>query len=118
MTGDGRADAARRFGDIQGFHVDPATTAPLLVIELDDRSHGTSSSARRDRFKDAVLKAAARLSCRVSGGVRAGGTGAADRTVHPRAAAMTAARGLETTAARDGRGLRAMTPLCARRSCI
>jgi very-short-patch-repair endonuclease len=34
------------------------STAPLLVIELDDRSHARARSESRDRFKDAVLKAA------------------------------------------------------------
>jgi hypothetical protein len=58
-----RVDASRRFQDIGGFHVDFVlcdvhSTAPLLVIELDDRSHAGPRRQSRDRFKDAVLKAA------------------------------------------------------------
>ena len=70
---DHRADSSRRFRDIGEFHVDfvlcdPQTTAPLLVVELDDRSHAGSVRTRRDRFKDAVLKSAGlpvyRVTCR------------------------------------------------------
>lgn len=51
------------FKPIRGYHVDfllcdPDSTEPLLVIELDDRSHQTARSKERDRHKDAVLKAA------------------------------------------------------------
>jgi hypothetical protein len=51
------------FEAIRGFHVDfvlcdHATTAPLLVIELDDRSHASDRSARRDTVKDQVLRVA------------------------------------------------------------
>lgn len=50
------------FRRIQGYHVDfvlcdPATTAPLLAIELDDRSHDSPKALDRDRFKDEVLAA-------------------------------------------------------------
>lgn len=60
---DERADSVRRFQDLGSFHVDfvlcdSDTTAPLLVIELDDPSHEQAYVRRRDRFKDAVLKAA------------------------------------------------------------
>lgn len=70
---DQRADSRRRFQDINAFHVDFVlcdlhTTAPLLVIELDDRSHTAQRGRNRDRFKDAVLKAAGlpiyRVKCR------------------------------------------------------
>ena len=62
-TPDERADSVRRFQDLGSFHVDFVlcdfdTTAPLLVIELDDPSHEHAYVRRRDRFKDAVLKAA------------------------------------------------------------
>ncbi len=60
---DHRADSHRRFHDVDGFHVDfvlcdRMTTEPLLVLELDDRSHGETKNVHSDRFKDAVLKAA------------------------------------------------------------
>ena len=50
------------FKKIRAYHVDfviaePETTAPLLVVELDDRSHRSQRAAERDRFKDAVLAA-------------------------------------------------------------
>jgi hypothetical protein len=53
------------FRRIRGYHVDfvlcdPQTTAPLLVVELDDRSHSTDRTRTRDAFKTAAL-AAARL---------------------------------------------------------
>jgi very-short-patch-repair endonuclease len=53
----------RWFKRIRGYHVDfvvcdPATTAPLLVVELDDRSHRSVEAQERDRFKDEVLAAA------------------------------------------------------------
>ena len=38
--------------------VDPHTTAPLLVIELDDRRHRERPRKARDVFKDDVLRAA------------------------------------------------------------
>jgi hypothetical protein len=58
-----RRDERRWFGKIGCYHVDfvvcaPDTTAPLLVIELDDRSHCGQASQQRDDFKDAVLRAA------------------------------------------------------------
>jgi hypothetical protein len=51
------------FRRIRGYHVDfvlcdPETTAPLLVVELDDRSHRSDRARRQDAFKDAVLRAA------------------------------------------------------------
>lgn len=51
------------FKRIRGYHVDfvvceLGSTAPLLVIELDDRSHLSSRSIERDRHKDEVLRAA------------------------------------------------------------
>lgn len=70
---DERADSVRRFQDLGSFHVDFVlcdfdTTAPLLVIELDDPSHEQAYVRRRDRFKDAVLKASGlpvyRVKCR------------------------------------------------------
>jgi very-short-patch-repair endonuclease len=53
----------RWFNKIGRYHVDfvicePKTTAPLLVIELDDRSHRSARRRERDAFKDAVLAAA------------------------------------------------------------
>ena len=51
------------FKKIRGYHVDfvlchPDTTAPLLVIELDDRTHRSPKAKDRDAFKDAVCQAA------------------------------------------------------------
>jgi hypothetical protein len=51
------------FRMIGRYHVDfvicePRTTAPLLVIELDDRLHRERPRQDRDDFKDAVLRAA------------------------------------------------------------
>jgi hypothetical protein len=51
------------FRRIRGFHVDfvlcdPETTAPLLVVELDDRSHRSDRVREQDAFKDEVLRAA------------------------------------------------------------
>ena len=51
------------FKKVRGFHVDfvlcdPQTTAPLLVVELDDRSHNSSRVKERDELKSAVLAAA------------------------------------------------------------
>jgi hypothetical protein len=51
------------FRKIRSFHVDfvicePRTTAPLLVVELDDRTHRSQRQRERDGFKDAVLKSA------------------------------------------------------------
>jgi hypothetical protein len=68
-----RWNERRLFRKIKGYHVDfvltdPETTEPLLVIELDDRSHGWSRQGRTDRFKDDVLKIAGmpiyRVRCR------------------------------------------------------
>jgi very-short-patch-repair endonuclease len=59
-----RMDESRWFKKIRSYHVDfvicePKTTAPLLVIELDDRSHRQSEKRQRaDAFKEQVLKAA------------------------------------------------------------
>jgi len=52
------------------FHVDfvlcdPQTTAPLLVIELDDRTHQHERQSRRDRYKDDALHAAGMPICRI-----------------------------------------------------
>jgi hypothetical protein len=51
------------FRKVRGFHVDfvlcdPQTTAPLLVVELDDRSHRSDDAKSRDELKAAVLAAA------------------------------------------------------------
>jgi hypothetical protein len=51
------------FRAIRGYHVDfvlcnPQTTAPLLVVELDDRSHASTRARERDVFKESVLAAA------------------------------------------------------------
>jgi hypothetical protein len=59
----GRRDESRWFLKIGRYHVDfvvcaPDTTAPLLVIELDDRTHRGQAALQRDDFKDAVLRAA------------------------------------------------------------
>jgi len=57
-------DEWRWFRKIGRYHVDfvicePETTAPLLVVELDDRSHGSTPRGReRDEFKDSALRAA------------------------------------------------------------
>ncbi|HEX3356702.1 MAG TPA: DUF2726 domain-containing protein [Tepidisphaeraceae bacterium] len=58
-----RRDERRWFRAIGSYHVDFVithlhTTAPLLVIELDDRSHRWYASKKRDDFKDAALRAA------------------------------------------------------------
>ncbi len=58
-----RRDERRWFRKIGSYHVDfvicePRTTAPLLVIELDDRSHTSPQRRKRDEFKHAVLAAA------------------------------------------------------------
>lgn len=60
---DSRPDERRWFRKISSFHVDfvicdPKTTAPLLVVELDDRSHASPKRRERDKFKQAVLAAA------------------------------------------------------------
>ena len=60
---DARWDEARWFRKIGRYHVDfvicdPKTTAPLLVVELDDRSHRSARSENRDQFKAEVLAAA------------------------------------------------------------
>jgi len=51
------------FRKIGRYHVDfvlaePKTTAPLLVVELDDRRHRQRVRQERDEFKDRVLRAA------------------------------------------------------------
>jgi hypothetical protein len=51
------------FRTIRGYHVDfvlcdPQTTAPLLVVELDDRSHESTRARERDAFKQSVLATA------------------------------------------------------------
>jgi len=56
----GRREARRLSGSIGRYHVDfvlcdPETTEPMLVIELDDRSHQSPQQTKRDRFKDEVL---------------------------------------------------------------
>ena len=53
----------RWFKKIRGYHVDfviadPHTTAPLLVVELDDRRHQARERKACDDFKDDVLRAA------------------------------------------------------------
>lgn len=58
-----RKDEPRWFKLIGRFHVDfvicdPRTTAPLLVVELDDRRHREGPRKSRDDFKDQVLRAA------------------------------------------------------------
>jgi hypothetical protein len=58
-----RPDAKRWFYKMGRFHVDfvvcePQSTAPLLVIELDDRSHRRRASQQYDAFKDAILRSA------------------------------------------------------------
>jgi len=58
-----RRDEARWFRRVARYHVDfvicdPQTTAPLLVIELDDRSHEADRRSKADEFKDKVLSAA------------------------------------------------------------
>lgn len=62
---DGHADERLWFKKIGRFHVDfvicePKSTRPLLVVELDDRSHRTRSKRQqeRDEWKDDVLRAA------------------------------------------------------------
>ena len=60
---DSRGDERRWFKKIRGYHVDfvicdPDTTAPLLVVELDDRSHRARKRQDRDDFKAAVLASA------------------------------------------------------------
>lgn len=57
-------DAWRQYGAPgSGMHldfliVDAATTAPRLVIELDDKSHWQAEARTRDAFKDAALASA------------------------------------------------------------
>jgi hypothetical protein len=56
-------DERRWFRKIGRYHVDfvicePRTTAPLLVVELDDRRHRERPRKDRDDFKDAALRAA------------------------------------------------------------
>jgi hypothetical protein len=58
-----RADERRWFKKAGRYHVDfvicdPKTTAPLLVVELDDQSHRRSVRKERDAFKDQILAAA------------------------------------------------------------
>lgn len=58
-----RRDERRWFRKIGRYHVDfvvcdPHTTAPLLVVELDDRRHLAQRQKEIDAFKDAALRAA------------------------------------------------------------
>jgi hypothetical protein len=58
-----RRDERRWFRKIGRYHVDfvicePGTTAPLLVVELDDRRHRARRRQEIDAFKDDVLRAA------------------------------------------------------------
>lgn len=60
---DYRLNARTWFRRIANYHVDFVlcdlrTTAPLLVIELDDRSHFRLRQIKRDKFKDDVLRTA------------------------------------------------------------
>jgi Protein of unknown function (DUF2726) len=60
---EGRREGKLWFRKIRGYHLDfvicePKTTRPLLVVELDDRSHRGSKQARRDDFKNQVLRCA------------------------------------------------------------
>lgn len=55
-------DERRWFRKIARYHVDfvicdPHTTEPLLVVELDDRTHRTKEQRERDQFKQDVLGA-------------------------------------------------------------
>jgi hypothetical protein len=59
----GRRDERRWFRKIGSYHVDfviadPETTAPLLVIELDDRGHQKARQRELDRFKDEACRTA------------------------------------------------------------
>jgi len=59
----GQSDEEHWFRKIAHAHVDfvicqPESTLPLLVIELDDRSHLDPAQGRRDEWKDDVLRAA------------------------------------------------------------
>jgi hypothetical protein len=59
------------FRKIGRYHVDFVicdliTTAPLLVIELDDRRHREHLRKMQDEFKDAVLRAAGVPVCRIA----------------------------------------------------
>ena len=63
-------DEKKWFGRVKGYHVDfvlcdPLTLAPLLVIELDDRSHRARSQRQRDEFKARVLADAGLPLCRI-----------------------------------------------------
>jgi hypothetical protein len=58
-----RPDERKWFKRVKGYHVDfvlcdPQSTRPLLVLELDDRSHRSDRAKDRDAFKDAALRAA------------------------------------------------------------
>jgi hypothetical protein len=58
------------FRKIGRYHVDfvicdLTTTAPLLVVELDDRRHREHLRKMQDEFKDAVLRAAGVPVCRI-----------------------------------------------------
>jgi hypothetical protein len=71
-----RGDERRWFRKIGNYHVDfvicnPATTRPLLVIELDDRSHRIGDPRRNeiDLWKDEALRAAQMPVYRVAAGV-------------------------------------------------
>ncbi len=59
----GTANAQAHRNRVQSKHVDfilcdPRTLSPVLVIELDDRSHERADRQDRDAFVDAVLRAA------------------------------------------------------------
>lgn len=60
---DDRRDEGYWFRKIRAYHVDfvlcdPETTAALLVVELDDRSHHSAKQQERDQFKADVLASA------------------------------------------------------------
>jgi len=77
-----RGNDSKSFGmgnKINQKHVDfvlcsISTTEPLLVIELDDRSHNTLQRQEKDRFKDSCFQDAGlpvmRVTCRASYDVR------------------------------------------------
>jgi hypothetical protein len=58
---DRHREGEKQFRSIKGYHVDfvicdPKTTRPLLVVELDDRSHRSERQRELDAFKDRVLR--------------------------------------------------------------
>jgi hypothetical protein len=58
-----RRDERKWFRKIGYYHVDfvvcdPSTTAPLLVVELDDRTHHEQARKDADAFKNEVLRVA------------------------------------------------------------